>query len=399
MIKNQTFVCIALSTWESEFLNTLVKMMTLLSRENKVLFVDYEYTLKDLITRNPRVPVSRVIGLEPRLRTLTTEYGSQVHVLTPPPVLPVNWIKPRIPYRSLLKLNGLIVKASIQSAMKTLGIKDPVVVNGYNPFFGLTLAGNLNEKLHIYYCYDEIKGDQWYSFHGPSVEEDYIKKTDAVITTSDALHESKGYLHRKCYVVKNGVDFENFQAVADFTVKSPHQKKVVGYTGSLDERFDTETMVYTISRLPEVEFRFLGRITNEEAKNRLTPFSNVIFLGSARPDEVPQYLKEVDVAIIPYIKSKVTRGVYPLKINEYLAAAKPVVMTDFAPLPEFTKVVRTAESKEQFLNYLREELYADNYEKKKLRVEFARKNSWENRVKEFSVIIEKLLTQKPEKVA
>src|SRR5690606_5097654 len=99
--------------------------------------------------------------------------------------------------------------------------------------------------------------------------------------------------------------------------------------------------------------------TNEKAGRRLSHFPNVKLLGERNAEEVPEFLKKMDVCIIPYLKNDVTRGVYPLKINEYLAAGKPVVMTDFAPLPEFEAMVGIASSKEKFLALVKDELSSD----------------------------------------
>ena len=401
MIKNQSIICTPLTTWDSAFTNTVVKMMHLLSRHNKILFVDYQYTLKDVFTSmagKKDVPLQRILGIQERLREVKTEIGSSVYVLTPPPVIPINWIKQNDPYRFFLKLNAGIVKSSIQKAAKELKIENPIILNGYNPFLGWPLAGAFNEMLNIYYCYDEIKGDQWYNFHGPKVEEDYMKKADLVITTSDALYRSKCSFNNKCYVVKNGVDFDVFHPAA-FHQKPKDAVKIIGYTGSMDERFDTDLMCYAVEKLWQCQFEFVGRVTNEQARHRLEQYPNVKIYGSRRPDEVPQFLRSMDVCVIPYLKNQVTSGVYPLKINEYLAAGKPVVMTDFADIPEFDGIVRFAGDKEQFVRQISEELQTDNKDKKEIRIGLARKNSWNHRVEEFSNIVESYLELKYQKTA
>src|SRR6478609_1402295 len=96
MIKNQCIVCMPLTVWDSTFTNTMVQLMLLLSKENKVLFVDYQHTYKDILIeiagKKKNVPVKRVLGMEERLRKITTSTGSEMFVLTCPPVSPVNWI-------------------------------------------------------------------------------------------------------------------------------------------------------------------------------------------------------------------------------------------------------------------------------------------------------------------
>jgi glycosyltransferase involved in cell wall biosynthesis len=374
----------------------MVKMMSILSKKNKILFVDYQYTFKDVLTTvagKKNAPLKRIFGLNERLRKVKTEYDSDVFVLTTPAVFPVNWIKQTASYNFLLKVNASLIKGSIQEAIQELGMTDPIIVNGYNSFTGLPLSGAFNELLNIYYCYDEIKGDIWYKNHGPRVEEEYMRKADLVITTSEALHKSKCGVNPNCFVVKNGVDFDLFNNASSYK-KPANERKVVGYTGSIDERFDIGVMQFAIEQMPDCDFVFVGRAPNKEAKEVIEKFNNVKILGSKRPDEVPGFLQEMDVCVIPYLKNEVTRGVYPLKINEYLAAGKPVVMTDFAPLSEFNSIASIVSTKEDFVNSLRLELLNDTEDKKKIRIEIARLNSWENRVEELSGVIEAFVENK-----
>ncbi len=396
MIKNESVLCMPLTTWDSEFPNTLVQLMHEFSRfNNKILFVDYEYTIKDLVNGSnggDKVPVKRILGIKPRLRKVKSKYDADIYVLTPPPVLPINWIRWDNPYRMLLQLNCFLIRKSIHEALQRLEMDSPILINGYNPFFGLHLAGAFDESLNIYYCYDEIKGDAFYALHGPAIEQDYIKKADGVITTSDALYESKYHLHPNTFVVKNGVDLSLFNQV----VNQPRRQKdrpLIGYTGSIDERFDIECTRYLIQHMPDADFLLVGRTPNEEAKEQLECYPNVTFVGSRKPEEVPGFLVDVDVCIIPYIKNAMTRGVYPLKINEYLAAGKPVVMTDFAHISDLDCVVNIAENKEHFLKLVRSNLHSSEQEVRR-RIKVASRNSWENKAEELSEAIDAIRVKK-----
>ncbi|WMJ73208.1 glycosyltransferase [Cytophagaceae bacterium ABcell3] len=396
MIKGESFICLALNTWDSDHMNTLVQIMGPMSKYNKVLYVDYQFTIKDLVVAmygNKGIPVRKIAGWDDRLSVVKTKYGSEVYVLNVPPVLPVNWLKNYSIHDQMLRVNAEIVRRSVVKASERLGINDPIVVSGYNPFYGLATAGSFNEKLNVYYCYDEIKGDQRYKYHGTRIEEQYLSKADLVVTTSDALYQSKASCCKSCYVIKNGVDFELFHK-ASGGVNHGSERKVVAYTGSIDERFHTEVMVHAIEHMPDVDFTFVGRITNFSAAAAMSRYPNVNILGSRAPEEVPTFLKKADVGVIPYLKNEVTSGVYPLKINEYLAAGKPVVMTKFAELNEFEGLVSFVESKEEFLRALKFELESDNNEKQAQRIDTARKNSWEHRVEEFSTVLIETLTEK-----
>lgn len=113
MISNKCIVCTPLTTWDNSIPNTVVKMMELLSRENRILFVDYQYTYKDILTTvkgRKNAPLGRMFGFKERLRKVVTEHGSELHILTPPPVFPVNWIRDKRSYEFFLRVNAAIVK-------------------------------------------------------------------------------------------------------------------------------------------------------------------------------------------------------------------------------------------------------------------------------------------------
>ncbi len=391
MLKDRHIICLGNNMWESNFTNTMAEIMTVLSSENKILHIDYAFSFKDFLRGPKEVPFKKILGIEPRLREVTTRINSTINVLSPPPVLPINIIPSHSIFIKLLRVNARIVEYSIRKAVEQLRIKDPIIVSGFNPYYGTMLAGQLGEILNIYYCYDEI-ATGWNAYHGVLVEDDYISKADAVITTSEILYHNKSCKTKDCYLIKNGVDFNRFCIHADKVKKT--KRKVVGYTGSIDDRFDIDTMVYLIENLPEVEFLFAGRTPDENAFRIMSGYPNTRWLGSKKPEEIPAIIGEIDLGVVPYRVNEYTKSVYPLKFNEYLAVGKPVVSSEFANLPEFKPFIHFASSKESFLNAVKEELRSDNEIKKRERIKFASGNSWEKRAEDFSSIIENALGKK-----
>lgn len=390
MIKQQDIICVGLPNWEGDYMKTIVEMMSVLARHNRVLYVDYEYTYKDVFTaflKKNNVPIKRIIGLENRLRCLMLKDNSEIHVLTPPAVLPVNWIKAEGIYRSLQHLNAQRVKKAIIKAKRRLGFQNPLVINAFNPFYGLPLLGQLGEALNIYYCYDEISAAHWCKTHGADLEVEFMEAVDVVITSSEGLYEKKKVFNPNTYLVKNGVNFELFHQAYQ-TLKPYSDRKTIGYIGSLDDRIDYDLLEYCIWRSPEYDYVFLGRINSEAGKASLAKYPNVKLLGSKSPTELPEYLRKFDLGIIPFVKNEFTKGIYPLKINEYLAAGIPVVATNFAPMSDFEDIITLADDPEVFLQSIHWELQINDAEKTALRIQTARSNAWESRAEQLSDILE-----------
>lgn len=396
MLSNENIVCVSNTTWEGFYTKSTVQILSLLAAKNKVLFVEYPFTIKDAfsaITGSGRAPYKRMLGLEKRLVLKQSTFVTPVYQLVLPPVLPVEFIKIESLYNLLFRINTFIYSRSVKKALKKLNMNSPVCINAYNAIYGDKLVGKLGEKLHVFYCYDG-NDTRRYGKRADTADESFSRKADGIIVTSDFLAKPKLVFNNNVEVVKNGVDFGVFSKHSKSEVNSNSVRRKVGYIGSLDHRFDLETVEYTVQQLPEYDFEFVGDLMNKSIEPQLSKYANVTFKPPVKPDEVPALLRKCDVGLIPYTCTEYNKNVYPLKINEYLSVGVPVVLTSFAHLPEFEKIVRFTKGKEDFCSAIKQEIEADTSEKIKHRIEFAKSNSWESRAELFGNILEKYLIHK-----
>lgn len=393
MIKGEDIVCISNTTWFGEYTKSTVQIVSRLALHNRVIFVEYPFTVKDLIYAalgKQKSPVKRMLGLENRLNIIKTDKQSEIYHLVVPPVLPVDFIKNDTIFSFFFKMNIAVYKKQIKKVMQKLGIQNPIVITAYNPFYGLPMIGKLNEKLNVYYCYDGI-GTRRHGKRIFPVDELFSKSVDAIITTSDYLNSQKLLMNPNSFVVKNGVDFLAFNTFAKKTPQTGTQRRKVGYIGSLDHRFDIDTVEYAVNKLKNVDFEFTGNLRNQQIKQRLEKYDNVRFRPAVDPSEVPELLAGCDAGIIPYLVNEINKNIYPLKINEYFAVGVPIVMTPFAHLPEFTGLVSVSEDQEDFARKIEWELNNDSAVKIQERIEFAKSNSWDQKADEFGEILQKLI--------
>ncbi len=395
MVMSKNIICISNTTWFGEFTKSTVQIMSRLAKNNRILFVEYAFTWKDIFTTllgKRKAPISRMLGVKPRLTTIKTELGTEVYHLVVPPVMPVDFIKNEKLYSFFFGLNMACYRRTLKRALQKLNFVNPVNVTAYNSFYGLPLINKLNEILNVYYCYDGLNLRR----HGKrilKVDEEFSKKVDAVVTTSDFLNAGKLLFNPNSFVVKNGVDFDVFHSAAKQTV-SKNKRKKVGYIGSLDRRFDIDTLEYAVKQLPDYDFHITGNLRNMKIKERLEKYTNVGFYTAVKPNEVPALLATYDVGIIPYIANELNKNIYPLKINEYLAVGAPVVMTAFADLPDFDGIISVAKDEQAFVQLLQKEVENDTKDKIINRIEFASNNSWDSKADEFDALINNLLKEK-----
>lgn len=398
MIEGKNIICISQTTWHGEFTKSTVQLLSLLAEKNTIVFIEYPFTFKDVvfsILGKQKAQVARMLGLKKRIQDEKTDNGAIVKHLVMPPVLPVDFITNESIFKKVFSINSFIYKSQLRKTIKKLKLDKPIIITAYNPMYGLPMIKQLNEFLNIYYCYDGMD-TQRHNSRIYNIEKQFCQQVDCIITTSDYLNSEKKKLNPNSYVVKNGVDFKLFAPHSKKAVSSYDTIKKVGYIGTLDFRFDIDSMEYAIKELPYVLFEFTGYLLNPAIQELLSIYSNVAFFNSVTAQEVPQLLSKYDLGIIPYKMNEVNKNIYPLKINEYLAVGVPVVMTAFANLNDFKSIVKTAETKELFKAHIENELKNDSNALIQERIEFAKLNSWESRAIAFSDIIEKSTKAKSE---
>lgn len=388
MIQGQDIVCISNTSWFGKYAKSTVLLLERLAKNNRVLFVEHHYTLADIwytLRGRQQAPVHQMMGFSPRLHEIETVVGSKLYRLVLPPSIPVFFLKNEKRFARFFRFNTSVYRRVLKKQLRRLGMDRPLVITAYNPFYGLAMLHKLNERAHIYYCYDGVEP----SYYGQRIfryEEEFSRQADAVICSSDFLREGKRALNANTYVVKNGVNFPLFNRYAKTKLHRRERKKV-GFIGSLDPRFDIDTVEYAVQQLPDYDFEFTGDMRNRQMRNRLEHYPNVSFFDPVLPEQVPPLLSRYDLGIIPYLMNEVNKNIYPLKINEFLAVGVPVVMTAFADLPEFRGLVIAAENKEDFVQGLRQAAREDSEELINRRTEFARANSWDERTEAFGEIL------------
>ena len=375
--------------WGGNYIKPTVELMKILSTRNKLLFVNSPYTIADVFSGlrgKKKVDLKKALGLRERLVKTTLAEGAELYILTPPLGLTINFLPKGFFYQSGLNFNAWVVRNSVKKALKKLDMEEDLIhIVAFNPSIGLVNGRRYGEKTLIYHCYDEIRGgNAWLKKHGIWLEEAFMKIIDGVIVTSRGLFESKVKQCATCFVVKNAVNISLFRQ--GFHEGRPDEQ-IIGYIGTIDDRLDYDMLHYLFTCLPQTRFVFVGRILSQKGLAILKKHPNVSIEGPKLPEELPAYLKTFSAGIIPFIKNTFTKGIYPMKINEYLAAGLPVISTGFGDMIEFEQLISIGDTKETFLEHCLDEIENDTPAKKHERLQTASQNTWVNRADEFSAAI------------
>lgn len=204
----------------------------------------------------------------------------------------------------------------------------------------------------VYDCMDELtlfKGAPEHLLH----QEKYLMaNADIIFTGGKSLYESKKQHHSNVYCFPSSVDEPHF-AQALNGIEIPRdianlQAPVVGYFGVIDERLDLQLLHETALKLPNVSFVMIGPLAKIDDSD-LPKEDNIYYLGMRSYDELPNYLKGFDVAMMPFAINDATKYISPTKTLEYMAAGKPIISTKITDVVrDYSICVNLVETADEF---------------------------------------------------
>ncbi len=247
------------------------------------------------------------------------------------------------------------------------------------------VAAALKEKFGgsvVFDCMDDHGGFSTNTADALKTESHLIKAADLVVTSSALLEERCAKDNLNTIQIKNGTEFEHFadpksNGLLDHLGTSP----VIGYYGAISDWFDMELVAYCARLRPNWNFVLIGATFGADLKS-VEALPNVHFLGEKPYKELPGFLAYFDVCTIPFKIIPLTLATNPVKFYEYLSAGKPVVSVKLPELVPYAENCYLATTPDEFLAQLEVALSErDDKEKISQRVDLAKDNSWDSRVK------------------
>lgn len=213
---------------------------------------------------------------------------------------------------------------------------------------------------------------------------------DHVVATADALfNEACSYLSPdKVTLIPNGVDIEHYQhhigkntvAVQDISNFFDKYEKVVGYFGAIAPWLWYDLIKQVVDSHPNVGFLMIG--PDYGGCQSLLPNhnDNFLWIGPVSYQYLPSVAMSFDVCWIPFRLGEIAKTTSPLKLFEYFAMGKPVIVTsDMIECVKYREVYHGANISEinQVLPIALQRVNDSDYcQKLKL---LAAQNSWKNR--------------------
>ena len=399
MIRNSDIIIFSLSRWDAPYSSPSFSLAKEFAKNNNVFYIDHPFSVKDFILkyRTPAVQSRKKALLwGTNLYTKPKHLPERLTIVTPRMTLPINFLWEGALYDRLARWNDQIVFNTLRRVIKDFNLKKYIYFNAFDPYFCIDFPRDIQPVKKIYQSMDDLTQVSYTARHGTRLEEKIIRNFDITLTTSQELRRLKSKLSDHVYFHPNAADFSNFErALSQHFVRPPELvpadgKKIIGYTGNIETRIDYQLLKAIIEYHRDKFIVLVGPVTTPEHKSiGLFDYPNVIMTGSKKIEELPNYLQYFDCAIIPFKKITLTRSIYPLKINEYLAAGRAVVSTDFSEdIQSFGDVIYMGSDHSSFVSLIDRAIEENSPERIKARTVVANTNTWTARVEKFWDILE-----------
>ncbi|KKQ71360.1 MAG: Glycosyl transferase family 2 [Candidatus Shapirobacteria bacterium GW2011_GWE1_38_92] len=272
------------------------------------------------------------------------------------------------------------ILSSIRNLINQANIINPIAKIDH-PFWAF-----ITDKLAMPIIYDCMDNHLGFSDSGKDIaklEKELIKKANQIVTTSKYL-TNKVSSPNKTTLIANAADYSHFHNKTNTIPKElkniPHP--IIGYYGAISHWFDVPLLKKALYDHPDKSFVLIGKLENKEVEN--LNFKNLYLLGEKLYQELPNYLHQFDLTLIPFLLTPLIKATNPVKIFEYFAAGKPVVSTKLPELYPFSKEIFFA-NQENISRQITKALLDKN---KTSKYKIAHNNTWHHRYQSFKEIID-----------
>jgi glycosyltransferase involved in cell wall biosynthesis len=181
-----------------------------------------------------------------------------------------------------------------------------------------------------------------------------VPRLDGIIVVSEHSRrrvERLGAKPESIWVVGNTPTLERISKVDPGQDRLPTGANGTGrglcllYVGGLEESRGLDVVVRAMPAIlraePAAKFQIAGRGSSEQSLKALAASlgvqDSVNFRGWVAPEQIPSLIRSADVCLVPHRVTEHVSTTVPNKIFDYMAQAKPVVVTNAAALREIVE--------------------------------------------------------------
>jgi glycosyltransferase involved in cell wall biosynthesis len=390
MLTNRSIICFGGEDWWYHHPHSKAHLMRKFALAgNKVIFVNSismglpNLTHKDLLPK-----IKRKLGSYSKLARQTEE---GITVVSPASL-------PFFGTAAARSINRRMIGMQIKKLARSRGLSKPILWIAIPT--AAEMIGAFDESAIVYQVSDKYDANTMDHATDPALirrlHEQAIDAADIVFYSGRKLFNEATRGRDHSYLLEQGVDYQrwsniNLVAVASEVEKIPHPR--LGYFGAIEPWLVDQELIKRAAReRPDWQWIFIG---NRARGVEIEALPNTHFLPPVPYEQLPSFAAGFDVCVLPWeTEQAFTSYGSAIKVREYLATGKPVVIS---PLPEYEPmgdVLRIARSRDQFFELVQDALNENDPTAAAKRQAAVASGTWDARAEWVSDLIEKTLAAK-----
>lgn len=391
MLSGHSIICFAGEDWWYHHPHSKNHIMKRLARNNRVMFINS--ISMGLPSVRSKDFFSKVYRKLKSYLKFVRKSPEGIWVVTPivTPFFSSAWGR---------TLNKCLLIIQLRILMTILGFSNPILWIAIPT--AKDIVGKLAEKILIYQVSDKYEAnDMDHGARGGLIRSLHkeLQERAAIIYYSGKKLFSEAEYKEKSYLLEQAVDFEHFASVTGKKFSPPIEfqkikKPILGYFGAIETWLvDQDLVRYVAERRPDWQWVFIGLKTRQLDIEALP---NVHMLGSKNYYDLPAFAAQFDVCVLPWVTNNefVNYG-SAIKVREYLATGKPVVITPLYEYEELDGILRIARGYDHFIELIEQALKDQDMAAKVQRQATVTNSTWDIRTEQVSQLIEEKLSFKP----
>ncbi|HQX52990.1 MAG TPA: hypothetical protein PLR25_23925, partial [Planctomycetaceae bacterium] len=279
----------------------------------------------------------------------------------------------------------------------------------------------------VYYCVDDFS--LWPGLDGDTLrrmDREMIRRADSIVAVSENLQAMIAMEGRSSSLLNHGVDVDFWRGEESCSEApaSEHNalealasrfdngsnggrslravrsragalergdKPRIVFWGVIDRRMDSASLQQLSRDLIDGTILLVG--PQQDPDPAILSLPNVQTLAAQPLSALPAIAAAADVLIMPYADLPVTRAMQPLKLKEYLATGKPVVVNRLPSTDSWSDCLDVSESPEEFSRMVRDRVATGTPKTQLTARSRLGDESWQNKAEEFDRILNGQFTQ------
>ena len=389
MLHNQSIICFGGEDWWYHHPHSKAHLMRKFARAgNKVIFVNsISMGLPGLAHKDLLPRITRKLRSYSKLARETDE---GITVVSPASL-------PFFGSAAARAVNRRVIGAQIRNLARSRGLTKPILWIAIPT--AAELIGQFDESAIVYHVSDKYDANTMDHATDPvhirKLHEHAIDAADLVFYSGRKLFDEATRGRERSYLLEQGVDYDHWCRVGSGEIEvAPEVARIprprLGYFGAIEPWLvDQELIKRAAQERPEWQWIFIG---NRSRGLEIEHLANTHFLPPVAYKDLPRYAAGFDVCVLPWeTEQAFTSYGSAIKVREYLATGKPVVIS---PLPEYepmSDVLRIARTRDDFMKLVEDALQETDPAAPTRRQAGVASGTWDARAEWVSELIEKII--------